>query len=136
MNNSYDDIINLPYPRNLKRRRMSMRDRAAQFAAFAALTGYDEQVDEAARLTDAQSHLSEQEIFELNDRLRILADCISQKPEAQFTYFVPDSKKQGGSYTTVQGNVRRIDEIQRVITLTDGTNLDFERICKIDGDIF
>lgn len=47
--NPYEDIINTPYPLPTRRKRMSMKDRAVQFAPFSALTGYDELIEDAER---------------------------------------------------------------------------------------
>ncbi|MBQ5995874.1 MAG: hypothetical protein IJL63_08470 [Clostridia bacterium] len=136
MRDDYSDIINVNYQGSSRRKHMSMHDRAAQFAPFAALTGYDASIDEAARLTDSEAARSEQEMFMLNEKMHILSEHISEKPEAEFTCFVPDKRKSGGSYDVFKGNVRRIDEIQRLIILTDGTQISLDRIYKIESDIF
>ncbi len=52
--NKYDDIINMPHPRSKTRPHMSYHDRAAQFAPFAALTGLDEEMDDAAKVSEEQ----------------------------------------------------------------------------------
>ena len=90
-------------------------DRAAQFAPFAALRGYDEEIAETARFTDDRQELSNEDIAILNEKLHIIIDNIMSKPEVSITYFIPDDKKSGGAYTTVKGNVRRIDEVNRII---------------------
>ena len=41
----YDDIIQLPHPVSRRHKPMSRLDRAAQFAPFAALKGYDDVLD-------------------------------------------------------------------------------------------
>ena len=112
MNNEhrYDDIINLPHHVSAVRKRMSMHDRAAQFSPFAALTGYDDAIDETARLTDKQFELSEDERNRLDEQLRLIADRIEEQPELEVTYFQPDELKEGGAYLTTRGCVRRIDE--------------------------
>ena len=127
----YDDIINLPHHVSAMRPQMSMHDRAAQFSPFAALTGYDDAVEETARLTDKQAVLSEDEQNQLDEQLRLIADRIDEKPEAEVTYFLPDELKEGGKYITVNGCVRRIDEYEKEIVFTDGVRIKLECIYKI-----
>jgi hypothetical protein len=47
----YEDIVNLPHHVSGKHPQMPMIKRAAQFAPFAALTGYNDAVEEAARMS-------------------------------------------------------------------------------------
>lgn len=128
----YGDIIDMPHHQSDKRAHMSLHDRAAQFAPFAALRGYDEEIAETARLTDDRQELSNEDIAILNEKLHIIIDNIMSKPEVSITYFIPDDKKSGGAYTTVKGNVRRIDEVNRIICLTDDTKILIDDILKID----
>lgn len=109
---AYDDLP--PMPRH---------DRAAQFAPFAALTGYDAAVDEAARLTDSRRELTEDGINELNARLCELTDILSELPETEITYFLPDMKKSGGCYVTRRGAVRIIDSYENTLVFTDGERI-------------
>ena len=115
----YGDIIDMPHHQSDKRQHMSLHDRAAQFAPFAALRGYDDEIVETARTTDARMELSAEEIEELNDKLNNLIADIKQKPMVSITYFKPDDKKSGGAYTTVKGNLRRIDDVEKVLIFTD-----------------
>ena len=133
MNNEhrYDDIINLPHHVSAVRKRMSMHDRAAQFSPFAALTGYDDAIDETARLTDKQFELSEDERNRLDEQLRLIADRIEEQPELEVTYFQPDELKEGGAYLTARGRVRRIDEYEREIVFGDGMRIGLEVIGEI-----
>ena len=128
----YGDIIDMPHHQSDKRAHMSLHDRAAQFAPFAALRGYDEEIAETARFTDDRQELSNEDIAILNEKLHIIIDNIMSKPEVSITYFIPDDKKSGGAYTTVKGNVRRIDEVNRIICLTDDTKILIDDILKID----
>ena len=116
----YDDVINRQHPTSKKHPRMSNMNRAAQFAPFAALTGYEESIEETARLTDRKIELSEYEIEELNAKLNFIQEHIKEHPEVTITYFQPDERKEGGAYITVTGKVRRIDEVNRVLVLEDG----------------
>lgn len=115
----YDDVINRQHPTSKKHPRMSNMNRAAQFAPFAALTGYEESIEETARLTDRRIELSEYEIEELNAKLNFIQKHIKERPEVTITYFQPDERKEGGAYITATGKVRRIDEVNGVIVFED-----------------
>lgn len=132
----YDDIINLKRYNSPSRPRMSRMNRAAQFAPFAALTGYDAAVSETARLTEKKRELSEDEYIMLSSKLQMLSENIQDRPIIQITYFLPDSSKDGGSYQNIYGAVRRIDEEQMQVIFTDGSKIDIADICGIDGSIF
>jgi hypothetical protein len=111
-------------------------DRAAQFSPFAALTGYDAAIKETARLTDERVELDEYMKDVLSDRLQIITDQLKEYPKIAVTYFQPDEKKNGGTYTTVIGTVKKIDEYERVVVMTDGTWIPIDEIISIDGQIF
>ena len=115
---------------------MKAIDRAAQFSPFAALTGYDAAVKETARLTDERIELSEDMKNALSDRLQIIEDRIKEHPEIAITYFQPDARKKGGAYLTVTGFVKKIDEFERVVVMTDGTAIPIDEIISIEGQIF
>ena len=116
----YDDIIKLPHHFSPTRQRMSMHDRAAQFAPFAALVGYDDAVAETARLTEARPELDEQEQRAINERLAYIANHIKEQPEVRIKYFVPDEHKSGGAIIEVSGKVKKISATDGTIVLTDG----------------
>ena len=130
---NYSDIINLEHHVSTKHPQMSLESRAAQFAPFAALTGYDDAVKETARLTDKRIELDEEMKVIINDKLNVLEEHISEKPTATFTYFVTDKKKSGGSYNTITGNVRRIDLVNNVIILTNKKKIIIDDIIGISG---
>lgn len=132
----YKDIINLPHKQSSKRPRMSLLDRAAQFAPFAALTGYDDAIKETGRLTDERIEMSEEKLSVLNARYQILVDHLGEEPEVAITYFVPDIYKTGGSYITTTGVVKKLDTYERLITMTDGTRILMDDILTLAGDIF
>ena len=117
--NRYDDIISLPHHQSKTRPHMPLIDRAAQFSPFAALTGYDDAVKETARQTERKAELSEEMQACLQEKLQILQAQIPTKPEAILTYFEGDENKAGGTYWTVQGEIKRIDEYRRVIVLLE-----------------
>ena len=65
----YSDIINLPYKKSKKYKHMSQKDRAAQFAPFAALTGHKQLIQETQRLTEDKKELDENKKSILNQKL-------------------------------------------------------------------
>lgn len=134
MKGPYDDIIHLPYSGSPTRKRMSMIDRGAQFSPFAALTGYDAAILETARLTDRYIDLDVDGTAAVNGILQLLMQQQETQPEITVTYFVPDERKSGGAYVRITGNLRKIDPDKKVILMTDGTILDFNRIYDIMGD--
>lgn len=134
--NPYGDIINLPHHVSPTRPRMSMADRAAQFSPFAALSGYGDAVKETARLTGRRIELDESAKAALDEKLRLLAEVIEDRPEAAITYFLPDRRKAGGEYVTVSGTVKRADSVQRELVMTDGTRIPVEDILDVAGDLF
>ena len=116
--------------------RMSLHDRAAQFAPFAALTGHDAAIKETARLTDERLELSDEVIMKLNDQLNMIRDNIGTEQEISITYFVPDDKKSGGAYLTHSGIVKKIDEFERKLIMQDETVIPTEQISVIQGEMF
>ena len=119
----YEDIINLPHHVSPTRQRMSMHDRAAQFAPLAALVGYDDAVAETARLTVVRPELDEQEQWAINERLAYIADHIHEQPEVRIKYFVPDERKSGGVIVVTSGKVKKISGADATITLADGCKI-------------
>ena len=132
----YDDIINLPHHVSKTRPHMSIHDRAAQFSAFKALTGYDDEVKETARLTDSKTELTEEDIRDLNLKIQVLKEYADTRPFIFVEYFIPDKKKSGGAYVTVTGNFRRIDEYAANLILTSGEEIHLSDIYSIEGDVF
>ncbi len=133
---SYDDIIDLPHHVSPSRKRMSVEDRAAQFAPFAALTGYEAAVRETARLTEEKTELTEDEKAHINEKLRMLAAHEGEAPTVSVTYFEEDEKKEGGSYVCVTRQASRIDLNEKVIYFTDGTFVAIGQVRTIDGALF
>ena len=123
MTSRYDDIINLPHHVSPTHQRMSMHDRAAQFAPFAALVGYDDAVAETARLTETRPELDEQEQRAINERLAYIADHIHEHPEVCIKYFVSDERKSGGAIVEVSGKTYRISNTDATIVMTDGCKI-------------
>lgn len=134
--NKYDDIIDLPHHESKRHPRMSMMNRAAQFAPFAALNGHDEAIAETARTTTPMENLSEDEKAELSRRLSYALSRIAEKRELIFTVFVADKLKSGGEYVMRKGRIKKYVENERMIILTDDTKIKTETILDIKGAIF
>ena len=138
MNDSgkYDDIINLSHHISKKHPKMSMEDRAAQFAPFAALVGYEDAVEETARITTKRIELNEEERNALDIKLQMLNEQIRIQiyPNVVIMYFVPDLKKDGGKYIKISGTVKRIDEYKQLIILDDKTEIPISEIISINGE--
>ena len=130
--NKYRDIINLPHHEPTTRPRMSRQNRAAQFSAFAALDGYDEEIDETARLTDEKRELSEDGSAAINESLQTIMSMYPERPCAAVMYFVPDSRKSGGEYVCKTGFVKQIDEETRRLVFADDTAVPIEDIRKLE----
>ena len=114
MSGPYDDIINLPHPTSKRHPRMPIRDRAAIFSPFAALSGHGAAIAETARLT-------EQKI---------------EQPELTVTWFQPDARKEGGAYLTATGRLKKFRELERILILTDGTEIPLEDVVALESGIF
>ena len=131
MSGKYDDIINFPHPTSQNHPRMSLHDRAAQFSPFAALTGHHE----TGRLTDRRIELDESEIARVDAELQHLQELLPGRPTVSITYFVPDERKNGGSYQTVTGEVKRIDAVTGVIQMTDRREIPIEDVFSVAVDV-
>lgn len=134
--NNYEDIINMPHHQSASRPHMSLLDRAAQFAPFAALTGHSAAIKETSRYTEDKISLEESDIELLNARIAYICERIESSPYISVTYFLPDPKKAGGVYVTAENNVKKIDRFQKKIILNDQTEIPFDDILRIDGEIF
>lgn len=132
----YDDIINFPHHVSVTHPQMPLMDRAAQFSSFAALTGYDAAIRETERLTEEWREPGESRKEMLDERLQIIRENLSEKPEVIVTYFKPDEKKSGGAYLTVTGKVKKIDEYGHQIIMEDGMTLPIEKLFSIEGELF
>ncbi len=128
----YSDIIKLKHHVSRKHPQMSMGARAAQFAPFAALTGFDDKVKETARQTSTKIELNEEEKTILDNKLQIIINRIKLRPVVTFTYFVKDLKKDGGRYVTVNGIVKKLDEYNGLIILEDNKQIPILDVISID----
>lgn len=131
----YSDIINLSRPVS-KRPRMSLEQRSAQFAPFAALTGYEGQVKETARLTNKKIEINEELKEILNKKIQLIQEKIKEQPQIEITYFIPDSKKDGGRYETICNAIQKIDMYTNEIIMLDGTRIDIDDIIDIQGNLY
>lgn len=126
----YKDILHLPYPRPSKRAKMSMVERAAQFAPFAALTGYDSAIAETARLTGQRAELDESEKTRLDETLCSLSAASCKK--ITITHFVSDLRKEGGQYVKTTSCIKKIDTCNRRLVLSDGQTIALDDILELD----
>ena len=135
-NQQYNDIIDLPHHISTTRPRMSMLDRAAQFSPFADLTGYDAAIKETGRLTGQRIELTEECRAVLDRKQQVLLENLAEHPEVSVTQFVPDERKSGGAYVTVAGRVKKVDEYQRLLLLTNGTRIPLTEVLELESNLF
>ncbi|MBQ4527155.1 MAG: hypothetical protein II998_03695 [Clostridia bacterium] len=131
-----EDILYLPHHQSKKRKHMSMHDRAAQFGAFAALTGYDDAIEETARLTDQRVELTEYVKAEINARLVYLAQNQLPSLPVSIEYFKPDPYKDGGAYCISVGAVLKIDPTERFVYMENDVKIPIDDIISVDSEIF
>ena len=136
MKHLYEDIINRPHHVSKARPQMSELERAAQFAPFAALTGYDSAIRETGRLTNERIELDEEALTALDRKYQILMDAFDDAPEVTITFFRPDERKAGGKYVSAVGAVKKIDDFERRITMRDGIRIPMDDVLSIDGELF
>lgn len=110
---------------------MSLEQRSSQFAPFSALSGYHEKIKEVARITDKKIELGESRKKVLNEKIMILMNQIKEKSFVKVTYFVSDQNKDGGTYQTIEGHIRRIDEVTRYLYFIDSSKISLDDILDI-----
>lgn len=135
MKGKYDDIINLPRPVSKKHPQMSLYDRAAQFAPFAALTGYEDEIKETARITEGFHPVLGREKEEIDQKLYELQQNQHNHPQISIEYFVPDARKEGGEYHTLTGKVRQIDSVNKQLVMENGITIPFQYIRKLNNNL-
>lgn len=131
----YEDIIRLSRPVS-KHAKMSLYQRSAQFAPFAALTGYEGQVKETARLTDKRIELNEEAKSNLDFKIQVIQEMLLNNPDVEITYFIPDERKDGGKYETIKNKIKKIDNYNQTIIMQDGLKIPIKEIIDISSDIF
>ena len=107
---------------------MPREARAAQFSPFAALTGYEDAIQEASRVTENRIMLEDSEKSEIDRTLRRITE---NGKEASLTYFLKDSLKEGGIYLTAAGRIEKTDMRKGIIVLSDGTRIAIEDIAAV-----
>lgn len=131
----YDDIIDLPHHVSPTRQPMGRVERAAQFSPFAALTGYEDAIQETGRITDQRVELGEDKKSILDEKLQLLQSLLheqqQQLPAVEITYFVEDERKSGGSYAKIVGAVKKIDSITHKIILADKTEIPLDDVLEL-----
>lgn len=128
----YGNIIDLPHHISVKYKQMSIENRAAQFAPFAALTGYDDEIKECARRTYKKRYLQDNQIDTINTKLQIISNNINNSPKIKIKYFINDTQKKGGSYKIEEKSVKKIDEIFKKIIFTDNSYILIANIIDIN----
>ena len=129
---AYEDIIGLPHHESQKHPHMPLHDRAAQFMPFAALTGYEDEITEAGRLTETQADLDESVVAEISDTLSEIGRRIREQPKVRGFSFIPDERKEGGAVSEFAGKARKINMETRELLLTNGTVLPFSSLIEIE----
>ncbi|MBR2704946.1 MAG: hypothetical protein IKE91_05705 [Clostridia bacterium] len=132
----YIDIINMPHHVSKNHPHMSKYERAAQFAPFAALSGYEDIIKEEGRLTDNRVEINEEAKFILDRKMQILMNAIDKRPFISITYFVPDEKKAGGEYVTIDENIKKIDVLKQIMVTEKDTIIPVNEIVDMQGEIF
>lgn len=132
----YEDIINIPRHISKTRPEPSIADRAARFSPFAAISGYEDMVREAARLTEERVEITDATKEQLNEKLNMIAEHLNEEHEVTITYFEPDKKKSGGAYISTTGVVKRIDELKRIVVMKNNKKIRIDDIYTLDSDIF
>lgn len=128
---SYQDIMAVPRHISAQHRPMSMHDRAAQFSAFAALSGYGEMVSEADRLTQCRREVDDETAQKINTALNLILQSLPQRRLVWVQYFLPDRSKSGGSYVDKTGIVKHIDECERTLIFADDTRVYIDDLADI-----
>ena len=132
MSGKYDSLLRRGRHFSGKHPPMPNCERAAQFAPFAALNGFEEAVDESARLTERQVELDDGGIEELDCALRQIAEHAEERPEISVTWFSPDDRKDGGAYLTWQGRLKKADMYERRLIFTDGRSIPIDSIRSVE----
>jgi len=132
----YEDIVNLPRHISKVHPQATMADRAARFSPFAAISGYEDMVKEAARVTEERIDITDATKELLNEKLNMIIEFLDEEPEVTITYFEPDKKKDGGAYISITGTVKRIDEYERIVLMSNDKKIRIDEIYAIESDLF
>jgi len=132
----YEDIINIPRHISKTHPQASMADRAARFSPFAAISGYEEMVKEAARVTQERIEITDATKELLNEKLNMIAEFLNEEHEITITYFEPDKKKSGGAYISTTGVVKRIDELKRIVVMKNNKKIKIDDVYALNSTLF
>ena len=132
----YEDIVNIPRHISKVHPQATMADRAARFSPFAAISGYEDMVKEAARVTEERIDITDATKELLNEKLNMIIEFLDEAPVVTIIYFEPDKKKDGGAYISITGTVKRIDEYERIVLMSDDKKIRIEEIYAIESDLF
>ena len=124
-------LFTIPRPPSFKKERMSAENRAAQFAPFAALTGYDDEIKEVCRVTENCPIPGEDLQAELERALNLLYSRAGERPYAEILYFLQDATKKGGAFHTAGGAVLAVDPLERTVLMEDGLQIPIAQIYRI-----
>lgn len=127
----YEDIIHLPHPVSKTHPQMSLQNRAAQFAPFAALTGYGDAVEETARYTETKAEITEEQQARINEALEEIQARLGERPLVEVVHFVPDRLKEGGQNEVTTGVVKRLDPLRKVLVMEEGPEIEFADLIRI-----
>ena len=127
----YSDLMELPYPYTSRRKRMALADRAAQFAPFSALAGYEDRIAEKGRLKAPRYTLSEYQQELLDRKIQYLLDSPELLPDVVIHYFQPDLLKTGGNCSHISGKIKQIDILRQQLLFEDGTAIPLNQILDI-----
>ena len=132
----YDDMLDLPRPAMSRAKPLTGLERAAQFSPFAALSGYEAAIREAARLTEPAVELAEDAAAALDEKLRLLVERLPQRPQVTVTWFEPDARKEGGALRVFTGRLRRVDETAGLLIFEDGQRLPLAAVRALESEVF
>lgn len=132
----YDDMLDLPRPAMPRAKPLTGLERAAQFSPFAALSGYEAAIREAARLTEPAVELAEDAAAALDKKLRMLARQLPCRPQVTVTWFEPDARKEGGALRVFTGRLRRVDETAGLLIFEDGQRLPLAAVRALESEVF
>ena len=132
---NYEDIIDIKYNGVKKHKKMSISNRAFEFAPFRALTGYTESIEEESRITSNKRILTEEQNYIINEKINIIKNYIN-KEKFNFIYFVKDKIKDGGIYKNINDYVIKVDEVKNLIILKNNIKINFNDIIDINSNIF
>lgn len=132
----YDDMLDLPRPAMSRAKPLTGLERAAQSSPFAALSGYEAAIREAARLTEPAVELAEDAAAALDKKLRLLARQLPCRPQVTVTWFEPDARKEGGALRVFTGRLRRVDETAGLLIFEDGQRLPLAAVRALESEVF